>query len=306
MTDSRIGALGDAVPMHPDTSGRVVITDIVPPPRPAAVAPRAGSHVRTAAKSLRDIVSNHPAVFISPLALVVVVGLWQWATNAFHIATYVLPAPSTIWTSLENVVQVGTFWTNVGITVQEAVLGFAIAVVIAFLLSILIAEISVIDRAVMPYMVALQAVPTVALAPVIVISLGYGLRSKVVIAAIIVFFPMLVNSVVGLKAASQERLELIQSLGGSRWQTFRHVKLPSALPFIFAGLEISIVFSIVGAVVGEFVGSKAGLGYQQLQANYQFDIPESFAILVVMAIVGIALHAIVTLARRRIVYWERH
>lgn len=290
--------------------GCVVITEVVQEPLDllvnATVAGRNETpHGNTTLGSVRRGLATHPAVFVSPVGLVIVILIWQWATGAFNIATYILPAPSQIFSSLKNIVQVQTFWMNVEITVEEAIIGFAIAVALAFLLSILIAEVPIVDRAVMPYVVAVQAVPTVALAPVVVISLGYGLTSKVVIAAIIVFFPMLVNSVSGLKSASADRIELLRSLGGSRWQVFRRVKFPSALPFIFAGLDISIVFSVVGAVVGEFVGAKAGLGYQQLQANYQFDIPESFAILLVMAVVGILLHEVVILSRRHFVFWER-
>ncbi|WP_020123074.1 ABC transporter permease [Streptomyces canus] len=251
-------------------------------------------------------VLRYPAVFISPLIVIALVALWQWAVTTFDVSTYVLPAPSEIWTSLHGIISTATFWQNVSVTVQEAVLGFALGAGLAFLISLVISEIALLERAAMPYMVAFQAVPTVALAPIIVISVGYGLTSKVVIAAIIVFFPMLVNCVVGLRATGMDRIELVRSLGGTRWQVLLRIKLVGALPYIFAGLDIAIVLSVVGAVVGEFVGAKAGLGYAQLQANYNFDIPGSFAILVVMAVIGIGMHEIVLVVRRRVVFWEQH
>lgn len=266
-----------------------------------AAEPRAG-----VARRLQRRVLASPAVFISPAVVAALIALWQWAVTAFDVSSYILPAPSEIWQSLRGLLVTATFWENVLVTVQEALFGFALGAGLAFVMSLVISEVRLLERAVMPYMVAFQAVPTVAMAPIIVISVGYGLTSKVVIAAIIVFFPMLVNCVVGLRSTGMDRIELIRSLGGSRWQVLRRVKLTSALPYIFAGLDIAIVLSVVGAVVGEFVGAKAGLGYAQLQANYNFDIPTSFAILVVMALIGIAMHEVVLVVRRRVVFWEQH
>src|SRR5262249_54493550 len=145
----------------------------------------------------------------------------------------------------------------------------------------------------------------VAIAPLIVAWAGFGIESKVLIVALVSFFPMLVNTIVGLKATPEDKIELMRSLAASRWKIFYMVKLPEALPFIFAGLNIGIVLAVLGAIVGEFVGAKAGLGYQILQMNYNLDIAGVFAILILLGAIGIALDYLTLLLRRRLVFWHK-
>ena len=150
-----------------------------------------------------------------------------------------------------------------------------------------------------------ETLPKIAIAPLILIWFGVGLESKVVIAATVSFFPMLVNTIVGLKSTPQDKIDLMRSLSASRGgRSSRYVRLPEALPFIFAGLNIGIVLSVLGAIVAEFVGAKAGLGYLILQMNYNMDIAGMFAALVVLGIMGIVLNSAMTFARRRIVFWQ--
>ena len=168
-------------------------------------------------------------------------------------------------------------------TTQEALLGFVIGVGAALVLGTFISQIEIVEPRLMPYIVAFQTVPKVALAPLFVVWFGFGLTSKVVMAAVISFFPMLVNVIEGLRAADADKIQMLTVFGASKSQIFRMVRLPSALPFIFAGLDIGIVFAILGAVVGEFIGAKEGLGYLLLQTNYNFDIAGMFAVLVVLS-----------------------
>jgi NitT/TauT family transport system permease protein len=153
--------------------------------------------------------------------------------------------------------------------------------------------------------VALQTLPKIAIAPLILVWVGLGIESKIIIAALVSFFPMLVNTIVGLKAASADKIELMHALTASRAKTFFLVRLPEALPYIFAGLQIGIVLAVLGAIVGEFVGAKAGLGYLIIQMNYTMDVAGMFAVLVILGVMGVALNVIVTMLRRRIIFWQR-
>jgi NitT/TauT family transport system permease protein len=157
---------------------------------------------------------------------------------------------------------------------------------------------------VLPYIVAFQSVPKVALAPMFVVWFGFGLASKIVMATIIAFFPILINVIAGLKSADNDKIEMLTSFGASRFQVFRMARFPSALPYIFAGLQSGVVFSILGAIVGEYIGAQEGLGYQLMQANYRFDIPAMFAVLIVLSIMGMIAHGVVKLCQRKFVFWS--
>jgi NitT/TauT family transport system permease protein len=170
-------------------------------------------------------------------------------------------------------------------------------------LGFIIALSPLLERIIYPYVVAFQTVPKVAIAPIIVIWFGYGAASKVVITATIAFFPLLANTIMGLRAASQEQVDMMVSCTASRWQVFRMVRLMQALPYIFVGLDVAIVLSVIGALVGELLGAKAGLGYLILQKNFNFDIASTFAILIILSLIGVGLHVLVSLAQRRIVFW---
>jgi NitT/TauT family transport system permease protein len=159
------------------------------------------------------------------------------------------------------------------------------------------------ERIVYPYVVALQTVPKVAIAPLMVVWFGFGMTSKVLVVALVSLFPVLVNVIAGLRAVDQDRLDLLGALSASRWQVFRYLRFPNALPFIFAGLNTAIVFSVIGAIVGEFVGANKGVGFLILQANYQLDIAGAFSLFVVLSIMGVCLHALLRFAERRLVFW---
>ena len=150
---------------------------------------------------------------------------------------------------------------------------------------------------------AFQTLPKVAIAPIIVIWFGYGIESKVVITATIAFFPLLANTIAGLRATQTEQLELMVAFTASRWQIFRMIKVPQALPYIFVGLDVAIILSVIGAIVGEFVGSQAGLGYLILQRNFTMDMAGVFAVLTILVVMGLGLHYAVQFAQRHIVFW---
>jgi NitT/TauT family transport system permease protein len=239
------------------------------------------------------------------LVFVVFVSLWEGAVRAWRIPDYLVPAPSDIARALgagiASRLYLEHFWT----TLIEAVLGFLIAAVAGIVLGTIIAQFRLVERTVYPYLVALQTLPKIAIAPLLIVWLGFGLSSKIVIAALVAFFPILVNVIVGLKTVDAPKLDLMRSLDASRWQTFRFVLFPNALPFVFAGLDIAVVFSVLGAIVGEFVGSQRGLGNLILQFNTALDIAGMFAVLILLATLGITLHLLMQAIQRRVIFWAK-
>jgi len=242
-------------------------------------------------------------VLLSAGALASFVVLWEGAVRLLRVPEIVLPPPTSVLAALYSILVSGAVFVHLGITLTEILLGFAIGAVFAFVLGSLIALFRFVDRMLYPYIIALQAVPKVALAPLLVIWFGFGLESKILMTAVIAFFPILVNTVVGLRHVEQDRLDLMVALKATRWQIFRFVRLPTALPFIFAGLDVGIVLSVIGAIVGEFVGASGGLGYLLLVYNADLKIAAVFALLIILAVLGIVLHSSVMLVQRRVMFW---
>jgi NitT/TauT family transport system permease protein len=195
------------------------------------------------------------------------------------------------------------FLDNTLYTLTEAMLGFAVASTLGVIIGGLIAQFPLVEKTLYPYLIAIQTTPKVAIAPLFIIWFGFGMTSKVVIAATVSFFPVLVNVISGLKATDPERIELMRSLRASRWQIFWMVKFPSALPIIFAGLNIAIIFSLLGAIVGEFLGSRQGLGNAIMQMNVNLDTAGVFASLFVLSSVGIGLHLLMSTIERKLLFW---
>jgi NitT/TauT family transport system permease protein len=248
-------------------------------------------------------IRERPETWLVPTVFVAVILVWEYGVRLLGVDEFVLPRPTQIVEALQIQLSDGLFWRHLRVTSQEALLGFVIGVGTAAILGTLISQIKLVERTLMPYIVAFQTVPKVALAPLFVVWFGFGLTSKIVMAAVISFFPMLVNVIEGLRAADADRIQMLKVFGASRAQVFRMVRLPSALPFIFAGLDIGIVFAILGAVVGEFIGAKEGLGYLLLQTNYNFDIAGMFAVLIVLSVMGLVAHFLIRFAQHRFAFW---
>jgi NitT/TauT family transport system permease protein len=241
---------------------------------------------------------------VSPLFAAALIAYWEIHVYIFNVDALLLPPPSKIAVSFWNGITSGLFLDHFATTVFRALSGFAIAAVFGVALGALICQFRIVEKTVYPWVVALQTVPKIAIAPLILVWCGYGSLSKIVTATLVAFFPVLVNTIVGLRSCEQGKLDLMRSLKASRWQTFHMVELPNALPFIFAGLSVAVVFSILGALVGEFVGSKDGIGFLILDANYQLNIPRVFALLILLALYGIGCHLLLRFAHRRLVFWN--
>ncbi|WP_431855242.1 ABC transporter permease [Azospirillum sp.] len=258
----------------------------------------------TAARSLlRWPRPNWPRIAPPLVTGIAILLLWEALPRVFGVSTLLIPPASAVFVALLQGIFSGVFLEALAVTMTEALLGFVLGSVSAIVIAALITRSEFLERALMPYLVALQSLPKVALAPLLVVWFGFSIGSKIAIATIISFFPVLINSIVGFSTVEAEKLELMRSLVASRWQTFRIVLFPNALPFIFAGLNVAIVFSVTGALVGEFVGATVGLGTLLMQMNFNLDIAGMFAVLVVLALMGVILHGIIRFLHRRLVYW---
>ncbi|MDH4116736.1 MAG: ABC transporter permease [Acidimicrobiia bacterium] len=240
-------------------------------------------------------------------SLVVLSGAWEGISRAGLINPLVLPAPSAIaqsvWFYITNLFSPISYWTDTWLTLYEIVLGYALGVGGALVLGALVAEFATVRRVVIPYMVALNATPKIALAPLFVVWFGFGAAPKVIMSAFICFFPVLINTITGLNAAAEDELELMASLRASRWETFRRLKLFTALPYIFAALRTAMAFAVVGAIIGEFAGAQRGLGFQIEFSAARLETANLFAFLVVLSLLAYALYTVVEWAERRIVFW---
>jgi NitT/TauT family transport system permease protein len=240
---------------------------------------------------------------LSALVFVVFVGGWELIVDVFDVPVIILPPPSAIAVAFWQSLLAGELGLHLAVTMFEIVSGFVLGAITGLLLGFGIALSPLAERLFYPYVVAFQTVPKVAVAPIIVIWFGYGVSSKVVITAMIAFFPVLANAIVGLRSAPQDQVEMMLSYTASRWQVFRMVRLPQSLPYIFVGLDVAIVLAVIGAIVGEFVGAKSGLGFLILQKNFNFDMAGTFVVLIVLSVIGVGLHEIVNLVQRRVVFW---
>jgi NitT/TauT family transport system permease protein len=240
---------------------------------------------------------------------VFVVAAWELYIKVFNVNSVFIPAPAEVWESLKHGLSQpldsrNGYWLHAGYTMTEAIGGFIIGSALGIVVGVGLAESRFLDVALRPYIVAFQSLPKVAVAPLVVVWLGFGMNSKIVITALLCFFPLVINTYTGLKAVDPSRLDLMRSMAASRWQTFRKVSFPGALPYVFAGLDMAVVFSLVGAIVGEFVGAQRGLGVLILQSNFSLDVAGVFAVFIVMSVLGVLLSTIVNMVRVRVVFWE--
>jgi NitT/TauT family transport system permease protein len=222
------------------------------------------------------------------LSITFLILFWEFACHAFAIPRYILPAPSAI--SVELWKQRGVLLVNSVPTLEVIILGFVAAIAIGLPIAILIVWSRPLDLTLYPILISSQTVPKVAIAPLLVLWLGYGLLPKILVTFLICFFPITIDAVVGLRSVPTETLLLARSMGASGWKTFTKIKLPHALPNIFAGLKVAITLAVVGSIVAEFVGTDRGLGYLLMQATGNLDTTFMFAVLVVLMVLGMILY----------------
>jgi ABC-type nitrate/sulfonate/bicarbonate transport system permease component len=242
--------------------------------------------------------------WVAPVSLLLLLAIvWEIWVRWRDVPRWFLPPPSAIAETL--VTDRTLLLRHAGVTLSEVLLGFALALVTGVALGAAIEASSVVERALYPLVIASQTIPVIALAPLFLIWFGYGLLPKVLITALIGFFPIAVNTVDGLRQTDSDILDLFHSLGASRWTRFRLAKLPSALPFIFSGAKIAVAVCVIGAVFGELFGSSQGLGYLLDRSMSQFLTARVFASIALLSVMGVLLFALVSLVERLMTPWRR-
>ena len=238
------------------------------------------------------------------LLIAAVLVVWEAGVVLFAIPQFILPAPSNVFVAFYRGFASALYIDHIWITVTETLMGFVLGTALAFMLGTVIALSRPVEYFLYPFVVMFQAMPKVALAPLIIVWFGLGLTSKVVNAALVAFFPLMVNTIVGLRSAEEDKVNLMRSLAASKTQIFWMLQLPNALPYIFAGLEIAMIFALIGAIVAEFVGAQAGLGMLIQSMNFSMDVAGQFSVLLILSILGLILNSIIVGVRRRVLFWD--
>ena len=235
------------------------------------------------------------------LMLVLFVAAWDVAVTTLHVPVWEMPPPHLV---LHNFVSDWRMWMNdTGMTLFESVLGFSAGGVFGISVGMVFAHFRLLERLLYPYAIALKTIPLVALAPILAIWFPNGMIAKVLMGAIITFFPCVVNTVMGLRSASPEALDLMRSLSASPFQIFRMLRLPSALPGIFSALKISSTLAVIGAIVAEMAGAEAGLGHRLILAEERTDMATMVTAVILASLGGIVFFQAISILERRVLYW---
>jgi NitT/TauT family transport system permease protein len=262
-------------------------------------------HIRTAAGTLRPrSLQRHLEWIGLPLALVLLLLGWQMVVAAGNYQTFTLPSPGAVVERFAAAASSGVLWHHTVVTLSEALGGFALALVLALVLGYLLAHVPWLERALAPVLAATQAVPIIAIAPLVILWVGAGIQSKILVAALITFFPMLLSTIAALRGIPRELREMALISGAGRWHILRYVEAPLALPVLFAGVRTGLSLATTGAVVGEFVAGRDGLGALINIARGMFDTPLIFVALLTLAIITLLLYLLVSLLERALIHWK--
>ena len=245
------------------------------------------------------------ARWLSPALAVLLLSGWQLVAWRRVYASFILPSPLSVWRRFLSVMADGSLPTHTLVTLSEVLGGLLLGLTVALTLGYLLAKSPALEELLLPYLVASQALPIVALAPLLVIWLGAGTLSKVVVCALTLFFPVLVNTVVGIRSVEPGLRDLMRSLEAGRLQTLWHLEIPAALPVLLSGLKIGLALSVIGAVVGEFVAADRGLGFLVNLARGLFDTPLMFVALFTLMGIALVFYAGMSLLEQALLRWQR-
>lgn len=235
------------------------------------------------------------------IGVLLVLALWQFVCVAWKMPSSVLPTPTDV--ALAIVKHWRTLLVEGWVTMKATLYGFALALALGIPIAVAVSTSRRINHMFYPLLVALQSVPKVALAPILLVWLGTGIESKLAIAWLVAFFPIVVDTAAGLQSTPRELLELARSLKASRWQVFSMVRFPAALPYVFTGAKVAVTLAVIGAVIGEFIGSSDGLGFLLLSATSQIDTALAFAALFALSILGMIAYLLVVAVERALSGW---
>jgi NitT/TauT family transport system permease protein len=240
----------------------------------------------------------------TPLILLACFVAWDLFVRVYDISELVLPPPLTVAETLVEVVSDPETWEHAQVTAVETIAGFLIALVSGVIVGVVLGKVPWLENSLRPVIVASQVVPKVALIPLFVIWFGFGMTSKVVMSAMLAFFPIMLNVQLGVRSVEAGHREVMRSLDATRWQTFRHLELKSTLPYVFAGMEVGIVFAIIGTIVGEYLGGSEGLGYLVVRTLNELNAPALFAVIILLSALGLLLYFVVSALKRFFIPWH--
>lgn len=239
-----------------------------------------------------------------PIGIVLLIGLWSLITKIGNYPTFILPDPYSVFVEMQKITISGALWFHVSATLVEMAGGLSLGLCTATILGYILAKNPFLEKLIGPYIVASQSVPAVAIAPLLIIWFGTGKISKVLVCALVVFFPILINTIVGIRSVDSGLKTLMRALHASRWQTFILLEVPASLPVLLGGLKIGVTLSVIGAVVGEFVGADRGLGYLINLSKGLFNTPLMFVALIVLTAISLSLYLLITGLERWLLDWR--
>src|SRR5512138_3749815 len=231
----------------------------------------------------------------TPLLLALLIWLWDLYVRSFAVSPLVLPRPGLVWDSTQALLADPKTLHHIWTTLYETLAGFAIAIVIGVGLGAVLGKTRWLERTLNPFIIGLQVMPKIALVPLFIIWFGFGPTSKIVMAAVLAFFPIMTNTILGIKSVDRGHRDVMTSLNATRWQTFRDMELPNALPYLLTGMEVGIVLAIIGAIVGEYLGGSTGLGHLAVATLNAFDVQGMFAVIAVLTVIGFVLYFLVVM-----------
>jgi NitT/TauT family transport system permease protein len=255
-------------------------------------------------KITKGLKRNSKVVVLQIITFLVFIGAWEWIVYHFDVSSAIFPSATSTISSFLTFFAEDNAAANLWTTFIETIWGFVLGSISGAVLGILVAEFNWVRKFIMPYIVALNSIPKMALAPLFLIWFGFGMTSKVTLVVVSTLFPVLINMVMGFSEVDGSQIKLLRAYSSSSWQIFLRLKLPASLPYLFSGLEIAIVFAVIATVVSEIVGSGKGLGFMMMDYNSKFQISKMFAVLAIISIMGYLLLLAVQFVSRRVVFWQ--
>ena len=241
---------------------------------------------------------------ITPALLVAFVLAWHFYVTWFGISRFIIPPPLEVWNALIDLLTTPSTLRHTWATLYETLLGFLVASAIGVALGTALGKTAWLERTANPFIVATQVIPKVALVPLFILWFGFGPQSKIVVAAVLAFFPILTNTVLGIKSVESGHRDVMTVLNASKWQNFLSLELPSSLPAVLAGMEVGIVLSVIGAVVGEYLGGATGLGYLLVTSMNNYKVGMLFAVIILLTVIGFLLYLFIGVLRRFVIPWH--
>jgi len=250
------------------------------------------------------LIKSHLPWFTTPALLIVFIAVWHFYVVAFEVSKFILPTPGAVLDGIIELLGTESTLRHTWITTYETLIGFGVASFVGVFGGAILGKLPWLERTLHPFIVATQVVPKVALVPLFIVWFGFGPESKIIVAAVLAFFPILTNTLLGVKSIDLGHRDVMTSVNANRWQTFWALELPSALPAILAGMEVGIVLAVIGAVVGEYLGGSQGLGYLAVATLNAYEVNLLFGVITLLTTLGFVLYMAVVAARRLIIPWH--